>query len=144
MFGGCRMNILLSVYSGRVSGLSGYVIYKNGVSVNTYSRSFVGDNIKENVLDAVSKGLTACKEVVNHDDILYIEVQNSHVCDWLNGQLERSQYNEYLDKAFTSLERLDCRYKFVYNNRPKCQGAVNAGKSKVIGSSFSDIMNELK
>lgn len=137
------MNLKLSVYCSRPKGVSGFAIYENGRVTDSKVDSVLSDNIKENVLLALTKGLRACRGVVSHDDILYIEIQNQHLCSWLSGCVEYKGYSSYLDEAFSVLESLDCRYKFMFVGKPTCKALVEEGKAEVKGMSVENAFSDL-
>lgn len=137
------MNIKLSVYTNRTKGLSGYGIMISGGFKETYVGKTTSDNIKEDVLVSLSKGLRACRNIVSHDDILYIEIQNQHLCNWLNGNLEYKGYSSGLDEAFNALESLDCRYRFLFIKNPVVCRIVNDGVKEVRGQSAMDAIADL-
>lgn len=138
------MNIKLSVYSSRPKGKTGYAIYQKGVVADKKVNCAYSKNIKEDALVSLTKGLRACRSFVSHDDILYIEIQNQHLCSWLSGCVEYKGYSKYLDDVFAVLESLDCRYKFMFVQKPSAKGIVETGQSEVEGvsveSAFSDLM----
>lgn len=138
------MNIKLSVYSSRTKGKSGYAIYEKGSVIDSRVSCTSSSNIKEDVLISLSKGLRSCRGRVSHDDILYIEIQNQHLCSWLSGCVEYKGYSKYLDEAFSVLESLDCRYKFMFVGKPTAKKLIEEGKVEVKGVSvenaFSDLM----
>lgn len=138
------MNIKLSVYCSRPKGKSGFVVYKDGRVVESKINSTNGDNIKEEVMIILTKGLRACRNVVSHDDILYIEIQNQHLCSWLSGCVEYKGYSEFLDAVFEVLESLDCRYRFMFVAKPTCKVLVEEGKVEVKGSSIESAFSDLE
>lgn len=109
------MNYKLSVYADRIHKKSGYVLLLNGSVLAEKVMRFRGDNIKENALSALYNGLLACKSQIHHNDVVVIEVQNQHLCNWLNGLVEYDGYADYLDKVFSVLEMFDCRYSFYFS-----------------------------
>lgn len=137
------MNVKLSVYSSRPKKKTGYVIYKNGIAVETKVGSMIGDNIKEDILSSLTRGLRACRGYVIHEDILYIEIQNQHLCSWLSGCVEHKGYSDTLDAAFEALESLDCRYRFVFVEKPSAKSVIEEGKVEVKGLSFENAFGDL-
>lgn len=138
------MNIKLSIYCSRPKGKTGFAIYENGRVSDSKVSTVSGDNIKENVLSSLTKGLRACRNVVSHDDILYIEIQNQHLCSWLSGCVEYKGYCKFLDEAFSVLESLDCRYRFMFVSKPTCKALVEEGKVVVKGSSVESAFSDLE
>ena len=134
----------ISVYSSRTLCKSGYAIYENGGVIDYSVGKTVSDNIKEDVLLSMTKGLRACRSHISHDDILYIEVQNRHLCEWLNGSKEYKGYSDYLDMVFEVLESLDCRYRFIFVDKPTCKSIVEKGKVEVKGSSVESAFSDLE
>lgn len=138
------MNIKLSTYASRVKGKIGFCVYVGGRVKDSLSVHNDISNIKEACLTALERGLRSCRNLVSHDDILYIEIQNSHLCEWLDGQKEYKGYSEGLDSVFAVLETLDCRYRFVFNGNPECKGFVEEGKTEVKGVSVEDAFADLE
>ena len=139
------MNIRLSSYADRTQGKVGFTIEQNGKILEEKIIKFKGNNIKENALHIIYLGLRACTSRVNHNDILVIEVQNRHLCEWLNGMVEYKGYDLWLDKVFTTLESLDCRYNFYFNNTPFVKKYMkDKGISKIEVSSIDDMMSDLE
>jgi len=139
------MNYNLSVSADRSLGKSGYILCSKG-NVITYKVSrFKGSNIKENILRQIESGLRECKNILHHDDNLYIEVQNSHLCDWLNGRIEKKDYSKCLSDVFDVLEMLDCMYKFIYVQGTLAASYIASKEfSKVETSSIDDLMSEFE
>lgn len=139
------MNYTISTYANRVEGNRGFVIESKGRILDEKISKFEGENIKENALQVILQGIRACRNLPTHDDILIIEVQNSHLCKWLNGAQEYSGYAEYLDPIFELIETLDCRYHFYYNNKPFAKSYIK-GKdtTKVSVGSVDDMMADFE
>ena len=121
------MNIRLSVYADRVHKKKGYITEVTGRVIDKKIRSFEGDNIKENALSMILKGLLSCRNRVSHEDVIIVEVQNQHLTSWLNGFKEYKEYAEYLDSIFEVIENLDCRYRFVFVSKPSAKDFVSFG-----------------
>lgn len=138
------MNVKLSVYCSRPKGKSGFAIYKNGVVIESKVGSTTSDNIKEEVMLTLTKGLRVCRNIVSHDDILYIEIQNQHLCSWLSGCVEYKGYSDLLDAVFEVLESLDCRYRFMFVPKPNCRTLVEEGKVEIKGSSIESAFSDLE
>lgn len=138
------MNIKLSVYCSRPKGTVGYAIYIGGSVVESSISKIVSNNIKEEVLVSLAKGLRACRNHINHEDILYIEIQNQHLCSWLSGCVEYKGYSNHLDAVFEVLESLDCRYRFMFNDKPDNKKLVESGKVSVKGLSVEDAFSDLE
>lgn len=139
------MNYRLSCASNRVLKKNCYVLELNGRRVSGKVFKFSGDNIKANVLEVVFQGIRMARAYVKHSDILFIEIQNVHLCEWLNGMKEYSGYETGLDKVFDVLESTDCRYKFTFIRKPYAMSYLEKHDiTTVEGSSFASIMEELK
>lgn len=136
------MNIKLSVYTNRVAGLSGYLVCKSGDILDINVSKLYSQNIKEDILEKLTRGLRACRNIVSHNDILYIEVQNQHLCNWLDGKVEYKGYSSGLDSVFEVLETLDCRYRFLFVKEPIAKPYVQKGKTEMsvqsIAEAFAD------
>lgn len=137
------MNIKLSVYSCRTKGKSGFAIYEKGSVVDSKVGSLSSSNIKEDVLISLVKGLRACRSRVQHEDILYIEIQNQHLCSWLSGLVEYKGYSTFLDEVFSVLESLDCRYKFMFVEKPTAKKLIEEGKVELKGMSVDNAFSDL-
>ena len=139
------MNYRLSCASNRVLNKNCYVLELNGRRVSGKVFRFEGDNIKKNVLEAVYQGIKMARTYVKHSDVLFIEIQNVHLCEWLNGMKEYSGYEEGLDRVFDVLESTDCRYKFTFIRKPYAMSYLETHELTTIqGSSFASIMQELE
>lgn len=112
------MNWKLSTYADRVNGKRCFILMKGGKVFAEKVSKFSGTNIKENALDCISQGLSAVKNEISHNDLLIIEVQNSHLCNWLDGSMENKGYSGGLDKVFAQIDGIDCRYRYVLNAKP--------------------------
>ena len=138
------MNIKLSVFSSRTKSRSGFAVYVNGDMVEYNVSKVTDSNIKVDVLNQLAKGLRACRSHISHEDILYIEIQNQHLCAWLNGNMEYKGYSEHLDSAFEVLESLDCRYKFMFVKEPVVKNFVLTSEIKLEGHSLEDAFSDLE
>lgn len=139
------MNYRLSCAVNRVLKKNCYVLELNGRRVSGKVFKFEGDNIKENILETVYQGIKMARVYVKHEDILFIEIQNVHLCEWLNGMKEYSGYETGLDKVFDVLESTDCRYKFSFIRRPYAMVYLEKHDiTEMTGSSFASIMKELE
>lgn len=137
------MNYRLSCATNRVEGKNGFVLELSGREVEADVFKTEGDNIKENILETIYRGIRVARGVVKHEDILFIEVQNFHLCEWLSGLKEYKGYEEKLDKVFEVLESTDCRYRFVFVKNPYAKSYIKAHDVKGIsGSSIADVMSE--
>lgn len=136
------MNYKLSTYANRVSKKNCFTLESGGKTVNSLVFRFIGDNIKQNALETIYRGLKTVGQVVKHNDVVIVEVQNQHLCNWLLGYQEYQGYNEKLDKVFEVLEGIDCRYKFVTEKKPyaKVFGDRN-GLTKMSFSTLDDFMS---
>ena len=136
------MHYRLSTFANRVSGKNCYTVEKGGSVLKNQVFRFSGDNIKENALECVYRGLKAVSGIVTHDDVVLIEVQNIHLCEWLMGMKEYDGYNEKLDKVFEVLEGMDCRYRFVLEKKPHAKeyGSMH-DVQKMSFSSIDDMMD---
>ena len=142
------MNYRLSVYANRVTGVNNVELACAGRVIKSYKCNFAGDNIKENILRLIHKGLRFASAVVKHDDKLFIEVQNQHLVSWLMGRTEYKGYSELLDMVFSSIEMVDCQYKYIFEKNPKAKRATLSGEGKVVVENpcvgLDDLMEELE
>lgn len=141
------MNVKLSVCVSRPKGYAGYAIYKEGRVVDSKVRRILDSvNIKEEILNNLALGFTRLKgNLISHDDLLVIEIQNRHLYEWLSGKVEMKDYSEGLDRAFSVLESLDCRYRFIFVDKPACKALVEAGqKSEIKGVSAMEAFADLE
>ena len=125
------MNYLVSVYANRVTGVNNVELMSEGRVIKSYRGRFVGNNIKENVLRCIHRGLRFAAAVVKHDDKLYIEVQNQHLINWLMGRTEHKDYCEWLDVVFADIEGIDCKYKYLYESVPKAKKGTLVDKGSM-------------
>lgn len=137
------MNYKLSTYADRVNGKVCFVIESRGKILYDKINSFKGTNIKENALDIIYQGIKSCSLLLEHEDILVVEVQNRNLCDWLNGEVEYKDYCTYLDKVFCALELLDCRYLFHFVKSPLAKKYMKGkGLTQMGFSAVDDMMSE--
>ena len=126
------MNIVLSCYANK--GKAAFVLEKGGRVVNkeVFLVSKEGKaHLKEFIFESIIKGIKNARNVVSHDDLLLIGVQNAHMVDWLNGQKEYKGYESYLDDISDIIETLDCRYLFSNNATKKAKRALEDGVDEV-------------
>ena len=139
------MNYRLSVATVRTKGKHGFVLEKGGYSLVTRVTRLKSLNIKEDILSILAEGLLSAKGFVEHEDTLYIEIQNVHLYNWLSGMVDYKDYAEGLDKIFDILDSIDCRYKFVFEKNPYAKKVVEKiPLDDIKGSSVSDVLNELE
>lgn len=137
------MNYKLSTYADRVKGKRGFLLIKGGAVTASKVSKFEGDNIKENALEVIVQGITVVRNEIAHEDLLIIEVQNSHLCNWLSGSVEYREYSVGLDKVFAQLDTVDCRYRFVYESKPLAKGYVADNEpTKMDTVGLDDLMSE--
>lgn len=137
------MNYKISTYADRVNGKIGFTLEAEGKVLDEKIQKFEGTNIKENALHCVYLGIKACSGKLQHNDLLMIEVQNIHLCEWLNGMVEYKGYDTWLDRVFGVLELLDCRYRFYFSKKPFCKEYMKGrGTTKVQVGSVDDMMAE--
>lgn len=137
------MNFKLSTYANRVKGKRCFILMRDGKIIAEKISKFDGDNIKENALACISQGLCATKNVISHEDLLLIEVQNSHLCHWLDGSIENKEYSDGLDKVFAQIEGIDCRYRYLLNAKPIAKTYMeNKGITQVKTIGVDDLMSE--
>ncbi len=137
------MNKKLSVYTNKPCGLSGFVLCSKGDLLEVNVSKLHSDNIKADVLEKLARGLRMCRKYVSHDDILYIEIQNQHLCNWLSGKVEYKEYSEGLDAVFSVLETLDCKYSFVFVKSPIAKIYVQNGKTDFDAESALDVLSKI-
>lgn len=139
------MNYRLSCAANRVLRKNCYVLELAGRRVSGKVFKFEGDNIKENVLEVVRQGIKMARTYVKHEDVLFIEIQNVHLYEWLSGLREYSGYEAGLDAVFDVLESTDCRYKFSFIRKPYAMSYLETHEvTTVEGSSMASIMEELE
>lgn len=142
------MNYKVSVYASRPHGKRCFLMESDGKSIQEKVSTFKGNNIKENALECVMQGLSACKPIVRHSDYVVIEIQNRHLAEWLNdfnGSTGYESYDIILDKIFNVLDNLDCRYNFVFVKEPYAKKyLLEARISKVAVSSVDDLMKDFE
>lgn len=138
------MNYLLSVYANRVTGVNNVELHCGGKPIKSTSGRFKGDNIKENVLECIHKGLRFAAVNVTHDDKLFIEVQNVHLVNWLMGRTEYKDYCKYLDVVFTDIEQVDCSYRFIFEKNPRAKKATLSQDCCVVEPNHVGLYDMLK
>ena len=134
------MNYRLSIGVNRPIGKKCFVLERKGMELDSKILSNSSRNIKIELLSVLAKGLMSCRSYVKHEDILYIELQNREILSWLSGLEEYKGYEDELDSVYEILESLDCRYSFLFIEKPYALGYINKNKkTDVKGSSISDL-----
>ena len=129
------MNVLLSVNARDEKNgyVFGYVIKKQGKTVaeHTSIRTDKGrDSLKILQLEEIIDGLAKLRGLVEHDDVLTIEIENRWVYEWLELEREQQKYIQYTDKVFDILDTLDCKYRFLHNETPQVNLLLDRGVQK--------------
>lgn len=129
------MNILLSVNARNEKNgyVFGYVIKKQGKTVaeHTSIRTDKGrESLKTLQLEEIINGLAKLRGLVEHDDVLTIEIENRWVYEWLELEREQPKYIQYTDKVFDILDTLDCKYRFLHNETPQVNLLLDRGVQK--------------
>ena len=129
------MNVLLSVNARNEKNgyVFGYVIKKQGkiVAEHTSIRIDKGrDSLKTLQLEEIIDGLAKLRGLVEHDDVLTIEMENRWVYEWLELEREQQKYIQYIDKVFDILDTLDCKYRFLHNETPQVNLLLDKGVQK--------------
>lgn len=129
------MNVLLSVNARNEKNgyVFGYVIKKQGKTVaeHTSIRTDKGrDSLKTLQLEEIIDGLAKLRGLVEHEDVLTIEMENRWVYEWLELEREQQKYIKYIDKIFDILDTLDCKYRFLHNETPQVNLLLDMGVQK--------------
>lgn len=129
------MNVLLSVNArNKKNGyVFGYVIKKQGKTVaeHTSIRTDKGrESLKTLQLEEIIDGLAKLRGLVEHEDVLTIEIENRWVYEWLELEREQQNYIKYTDKVFDILDTLDCKYRFLHNETPQVNLLLDKGVQK--------------
>lgn len=129
------MNVLLSVNARNEKNgyVYGYVIKKQGKTVaeHTSIRIDTGrDSLKTLQLEEIIDGLAKLRGLIEHEDVLTIEIENRWVYEWLELEREQQKYIKYIDKVFDILDTLDCKYRFLHNETPQVNLLLDKGVQK--------------
>lgn len=129
------MNVLLSVNARNEKNgyVFGYVIKKQGKTVaeHTSIRTDKGrDSLKTLQLEEIIDGLAKLRSLVEHEDVLTIEIENRWVYEWLELEKEQHKYIKYIDRVFDILDTLDCKYRFLHNETPQVNLLLDRGVQK--------------
>lgn len=129
------MNVLLSVNARNEKDgyVFGYVVKKQGKTVaeHTSIRTDKGrDSLKTLQLEEIIDGLAKLRCLVEHEDVLTIEIENRWVYEWLELEREQQKYIQYTDKVFDILDTLDCKYRFLHNETPQVNLLLDMGVQK--------------
>ena len=129
------MNVLLSVNARNEKNgyVFGYVIKKQGKTVaeHTSIRTDKGrDSLKTLQLEEIIDGLAKLRGLVEHEDVLTIEIENRWVYEWLELERGQQKYIQYTDKVFDILDTLDCKYRFLHNETPQVNLLLDMGVQK--------------
>ena len=133
--GHVEMNILLSVNARNEKNgyVFGYVIKKQGKTAaeHTSIRTDKGrDSLKTLQLEEIIDGLAKLRGLVEHEDVLTIEIENRWVYEWLELEREQQKYIQQIDKVFDILNTLDCKYRFLHNETPQVNLLLDKGVQK--------------
>lgn len=129
------MNVLLSVNARNEKNgyVFGYVIKKQGKTVaeHTSIRTDKGrESLKTLQLEEIIDGLAKLRGLVEHEDVLTIEIENRWVYGWLELEREQPKYIQYIDKVFDILDTLDFKYRFLHNETPQVNLLLDKGVQK--------------
>lgn len=129
------MNVLLSVNARNEKNgyVFGYVIKKQGKTVaeHTSIKTDKGrDSLKTLQLEEIIDGLAKMRGLVEHEDVLTIEMENRWVYEWLELEREQQKYIQQIDKVFDILDTLDCKYRFLHNETPQVNLLLDMGVQK--------------
>lgn len=129
------MNVLLSVNARNEKNgyVFGYVIKKQGKTVaeHTSIRTDKGrESLKTLQLEEIINGLAKLRGLVEHEDVLTIEIENRWVYEWLELEREQQKYIQQIDKVFDILDTLDCKYRFLHNETPQVNLLLDKGVQK--------------
>ena len=137
------MNCRLSCGANRKIHKIGFTYEVGGKVIESGVFKTVSTKMKENILEAIIRGMKACRNKIHHEDLLIIEVQNQHLAQWLSGEITYKGYEDYLDRMFDVLESMDCRYKFMFVPKPYALSFIeNNDIKKQQMSSISSLMEE--
>lgn len=129
------MNVLLSVNARNEKNgyVFGYVIKKQGKTVAEHTSIRTDkerDSLKTLQLEEIIDGLAKLRGLVEHDDVLTIEIENRWVYEWLELEREQQKYIQHIDKVFDILDTLDCKYRFLHNETPQVNLLLDKGVQK--------------
>ena len=139
------MNYRLSCAVVRPMKKCGYILEKDGRMLSEKVISLPDENVKKCALEVLYWGIKSARGLIKHEDLLMIELQNTHLVDWLLGEKDYAGYEDYLEKVFSVLEMLDCKYKVVCvpNNYASVYVKENS-ISRVKTASVKDMMSDLE
>lgn len=136
-------NYRLSIASMRgIVQKHGFIIESHGRTLESSVSAISSLNLKSDLLKVLEAGLRSARSMVKHEDILYIEIPNQHLTNWLSGRVEYKKYSEELDAVFNVLESVDCRYKFMYVKNSYATELVK--NTKVFLNEGSSLMDAFK
>lgn len=129
------MNVLLSVNARNEKNgyVFGYVIKKQGKTVAEHTSIRTDkerDSLKTLQLEEIIDGLAKLRGLVEHEDVLTIEMENRWVYEWLELEREQQKYIQQIDKVFDILDTLDCKYRFLHNETPQVNFLLDKGVQK--------------
>ena len=134
------MNYRLSVGVDRPISKSCFVIEAQGEEISSKVMKMKSENIKKEILNTIALGLRSCKSVVKHEDSLIIDVQNRHLYQWLTEGIDYKGYEKELDDVYLTLDTVDCKYRFVFNENPYAKLYLKKHKvDQLEGSSIKDM-----
>ena len=107
------MHYKLSTYVDKTKNKGSFVLEAKGTMVEEGIFN-VSEDFTKAILEAVDKGLRACRGILTHEDFLGISVQNKKVYGWLNSCKEDLEYASSLVDLYNTLDDVDCVYKFLF------------------------------
>lgn len=94
----------------------GFALVRDGKTL--IAKAFTGRNKRQLLLQNLQRGIIAGKDLVKHEDILIIEVNDSYVYNWLKEDAPNSKYLDQFTATHVALNKLICKYRFVLNDKP--------------------------
>ena len=108
-------NVKMECYSDMKTGKRCFYVEKDGRVICSDVLSSNCENYKLGVFRVLRDGLISVRNLVKHDDMLTIVIQNPSIVSWIQYSDEKKydKYSEVTDEVFDLLDELDCKYRFV-------------------------------
>jgi len=141
-------NYRVSVSYNRVKSSCAYVVETEGVTKVVQISPKINPSVKKGILEILTVALRETKPLVSHEDIVFIEIPNKHLCEWLSGLVEYKDYSTEMDEVFDVLETMDCKYRFLFVKEPYAKkvmqkGGLDCGIRNTC-SSLADVLKEFE
>lgn len=142
------MSVTLSCLATRGKGC--FIVNKEGYRVKEdvfYIRTKDKDSshLKSFIFETILRGVRSVKDIVDHDDILIIRVQNENMVKWLNSEEVYKGYEDLMNAIFDAVDLLDCRYRYTFSKViGDCKSLLSEEPKQEVLTGVSSIFDNLE